>query len=309
MAVVVMIGASSMSPPATGADVDCPPTVVLRGPAALVAQLRPHLEARGVAIGARAGCASRAVNVTIEKTIEETPTSRRYQLHIEDAFGRTSDAEVDDLKSASGLIESWSVDADSDLLRVSARPAAPEPSAPDVDDAFTTSRRFGWMDGLGALGNDGSLSVGGGFGACLRVGPTCVGLKARALYDGQLGTQFADGVATRFNTDAFVVAGVPLIFRRLLLIPSIGIGGGWTHTRSVDFGQTVPNTVSDVGFRSELSVLGAVALTHGVAVGLEIAATWAAGATPGQLDPGPGGDIPAEASVRLLEGIACVWAP
>ena len=286
------------------ADLDCASTALIDGPSTFVQLVQNALETKGIDTSYRSVCKERPVVVHFERH-----PSGKYKMHIKDKFGRESDRVVGDPTLAASLIESWIVIEEPNLGASSAT-AVPPAEQPEDFSPFAVPTRLAWIDGQGAFGSDDSLSVGGGVGACIRIGLICTGARARVLYDDGLGTQTADGWATRTNIDILGLAGALFDGGHLFLVPEIMVGAGWTRTRARDQGALVATTVGDLGPRVEASVSGGVHLSRRSMVAVEVGAGWAPAAPRDRdVNPGPGGYIPYEPRASLHTGLVYLIVP
>jgi len=138
--------------------------------------------------------------------------------------------------------------------------------------------------GVTSLATDGSLWIGAGLGACVRVGGFCVGLEAQVAGDsatmGNIGARYAalscDGSntnaqpqqrqLTRLGAEALVTADLPLRIGAGTFGPGIGLGAGWLSTSAL-LGDHSANATT-VGLRAETRILLSWPLAWGLAVDL-----------------------------------------
>src|SRR5215471_8639057 len=111
-----LAAAASLSFPAAA----CPPTATLHGPAAETRQLEGLLLEQGVVVSGVA-CPHR----TVAATLGRLPGTRGLWLHIQDGYGRASDRQVADARTAASLIGSWVLGEDADFIAAPAPTSAP----------------------------------------------------------------------------------------------------------------------------------------------------------------------------------------
>ncbi len=246
----------------------CPPAAIVRGGAttmvtAVVAILRQH----GVASRPPA-CAGRVVRASLDPAAG----TRFHHLRIDDGFGRTSDRKVTDARTAASLIETWALAEDASLL--SPKPHAAELPSPaptsidvgaslaasaDVPTAEATWRVAATVDVSTDM--DGFAAYGAAATGCGRVGPICVGGRAR-IASGSQATVLPGFDLTR-NTAAFLaIASLPITWRRFTVAPLVGLGGGWARISGLPDPITVAR--DDVSIRAEAAAI----------VGLRLATNW-----------------------------------
>ncbi len=166
-------------------------------------------------------------------------------VFIDDADGRTSTREVGTVEAAATLVETW-VRSDLSFAGLEARLAATGPAAtsgeaettrtnpepqPIADQVQTpTDEHSRFRVGLAAEasgGYDGSAWFGGRLGGCVRLGPACVGLTGRVAYDPGVAGDTKELDGHRLALDGRAVADFPVEWRKVSLVPGVGIGGGW----------------------------------------------------------------------------------
>jgi len=228
----------------------CPPVAIVQGPADVVAPIRAILRTRGVASDPTA-CFAEAVHASL--TASAGSKARAFTLHIEDAFGRTSDHRVSDAETAASLIESWALPEEEHLS--SPRPlSASGRQEPTVIRAVVATSSVPWRL-LGALevgtSGDGAWWSGVTVSGCGRIASACIGARARIARDDIIDTPDR-GDVTRTETELLLLAGRPFIGRRLTVAPFIGLGVGWTHFEAVPPGTDLDAVPSeDLGVRLE----------------------------------------------------------
>jgi hypothetical protein len=245
-----------------GAGTACPPTAVLEGAAEIVTPIAAVLRRRGVGTGP-SDCAR-----IVRASLAPRPNLATYSLHIEDSYGRVSDREVADARTAASLIESWAIDEDADVLAPRATPAAVETLGAETKSAATPPPVTWRVDVLGevATATDRSIWYGGTAAACGRVGPFCVGGRIRLARDAEaVVTAMATGIdgaistawtRTRYGGGAMVA--LPLSRGLFTLAPTIGLG--LVQTRSVlnDVPVDVAEEVLSVSAEAGIGIAGAL---------------------------------------------------
>ena len=266
----------------------CPPVAIVQGPADVVAPIRAILHTRGVASDPTA-CSAEVVHASVTAGAG----SKAFILHIEDAFGRTSDHRVSDAETAASLIESWALPEEEHLP--SPRPLTPSVGQePALVRAGVATSSVPWRL-LGALevggSGDGAWWSGAMVSGCRRIASACVGARARVARDDMIETHDR-GDVTRTETELLILAGRPFIGRKLTATPMMGLGVGWTHFEAVPPGTDLDAVPSeDLGVRLEagastsmpvsahLSLVGEVSVSRGWSL-LSSAVPVAGGVTP-----------------------------
>lgn len=218
----------------------CAAAAVVSGSDELVASVAILLRQHGVGSDGR-GCAGR-VRV-VRASLDRDRDAPYHRLHIDDGFGRTSDRKIADASTAASLIESWTLGEDTDLLSPRALAAStPAPAAIASASAAAPSpliTPWAWrvmVAGEGATNLGGTALVGAGATACARLGPLCVGGRARLGRGAEVSTlrdfptMFATVDLTRTAGDLMLVASLPLTWRRFVVTPLLGLGAGWGRT-------------------------------------------------------------------------------
>jgi hypothetical protein len=198
------------------AHADCKPAAIPDGDPDLVKNLSVRLAAHGIATTSTLGCP--AVTVRVEQ--------RGQQVHVRlaDAFQRQGERDVRDVATAAAIVESWT-------LQVIDEGSMPPLAAPPL---ALVEPPHAAHSGIAAsiaplLGTNGSTWIGGGLGACARLGPTCAGAELLAAVDtratGDTATVAQDGYAV----SALATIDLPLRAGGFTLSPGIGLGYTYTH--------------------------------------------------------------------------------
>ncbi len=258
---------------AVAAAEPCPPAALVDGDAEAVGPVQAALVARGVEVSVRPGCPASHARV------------RRQGAHlvvdVEDAYGRLSQRTVADAATAAAVIESWTrADVSAGLL---AAPPAPAPQVREdeapavlrVPAPVAPARSIGLGARLvTALTSDGSLLLGLETSACVQMGPTCVGVLARASVDSQQTGPTERMENSRTGLDVLVGADVPLRAGSLTIVPGAGLGLGWLRTggTGVPAGGDDAIDVDGGGPRAEARVALSLPLARGWALDFGVAA-------------------------------------
>jgi len=252
---------------ASAASVDAAATVVLTGESDLVAAVEHSLAYRGVRVVAAARPGMVQVNV------QSDPSG--VVLSIHDRNGHLVERLVANAEIAAAVVESWVRD---DLTRpllepheIATNETAPPATGPPV--AMRPSAASGASVAVvfePSLATDGSLWMGAGLGACVRVGRFCVGLGIHVAGDtattGNISAHYAEvsdssaascteehRALTRLDADALLTADLPIRLGAAGVAPGIGFGAGWLST-SAALGDHA-GTVTTVGPRAEARIL------------------------------------------------------
>jgi hypothetical protein len=220
----------------------CPPRVLLAGDGDAVVRVRDELRRLGVAIGEPApGC--RAVRAQVELDREGG-----IAVAIVDGSRRSEGRAVSDAMVAAAWIDSWLRD-DVDGLGPAPMPRQPRVAAAapsgggsageprDGVAATTPSRsvfdRFALGGGYESVWtSDGASAIGAGARACVRVGPTCLGLAGHyAREDDRTIKQTA---MRRRDAALLAVASVPIAVGRMSVSPELGAGFGRRFTERLE---------------------------------------------------------------------------
>jgi len=296
-------------------------TVVLDGNSEAVAAVEHALAYRAVRVVPLAGPG--VVHVNLQ------PDPSGIRLSIQEKNGQLVERLVATAEIAAAVVESWVRD---DLARPllephevaipEAVPAAIEPVV--LAHSGSPSGASVTVAGETSLATDGSLWMGAGLGACVRVGRLCVGLGIRVAGDtattGNIGAVYAapsDGSAaicqageqrslTRLGADALLTADLPLRVGAATLGPGLGLGAGWLST-SATLGDH-SGTQSTIGPRVEARFLVSWPLAWGLSVDLTLRADVRPLAQRKHLAAG-GFDLPGEPLGLLRAGFGLHYGP
>ena len=197
---------------------ECPPAAVLEGEGATREHLALELEQRGITGAPPRGCP--AVRVLV------SDSGGAILVAMLDPQGRSAERLTASRGVAAALIESWSrADLSEPLLQMPEPPVAPGTSATPLSvearlETGLDSDAGGWL-GLGA-------------GLCFWMGPLCLGPEV-ALRAQPLGPGREHPEVRRVGADLLAVAGLRgLQAGRLRIVPSLGVGIGWTRSDSAE---------------------------------------------------------------------------
>jgi len=243
-------GAMVVTPGAAIADHACGPTVVVSGPAAIVADVRRELALRKIDTPEATTCPAVRAQLT-------SGEEGHLVVDVDDAAGRHSRRTVARVSEAVSLIESWArPELTTDLMtgftiEPLSQPPAPPPSpkAPQVDAAVRGRTATRVRDSLTiaivadvALDTSAAAWAGGTATACARVRRWCVGGT------GQLRT----AAATGRQAEATVLATIemPIAIGRVVLAPGLGVGLGFASWNITE-GAGMTEQGSRTGLRGE----------------------------------------------------------
>lgn len=249
-------------------DAPCPPAAHLDGSHRLVGAVSRILRAHGVAVDhpAPAACS----DATVRVSIEAPPRGAPLTLHIQDRFGRASEREVADVDTAASLIETWALQEDKALLTPPTATSAPAVvvAAPVVVPTDSTWTLLASVEAAAA--SDGSVWVGPTVGACGRVGPLCVGGRARIAGDSGTGGPPDDRVYSRTDIDVLATAGTTFAGRHMTFTPELRLGAGrWSASRPPIPGATNALSATSEGLRGEAGAIVALTLSRHWSIFLE----------------------------------------
>jgi hypothetical protein len=233
------------------ASAACRPGVRLDGDAALVGTVGAALGERGIATDvaddaggdptrAQAACAS--ARVTLQRR------DARIAVSIASTREATVEREVTDARTATTVIESWvRVDVEEPLLASrTVALAAPHPPAVTAPPPTTTivvappanSGRGVQLFALAerSLASDGTAWLGLQIGACVSLGPFCLGGRAR--FAAAAGPQLRQDGLERHGFELLFDGDLPVHFGRATLSPGLGVGIGSVHTHQEGTGQS-----------------------------------------------------------------------
>ena len=232
----------------------CRRSVRLEGDAGLVGVVGPALGERGIAteviddvtadpMRSPATCAP--ARVTLARRED------RIAVSIAGAREPAVDREVTDARTATTVIESWvRFDVEEPLLASRtvamlapprAPAAAPAPPSPVTMTAVAPPPANGRGLQLFALAersiaSDGTAWTGVQLGACVALGPLCVGGRGRFAVAG--GPQLSHEDLERHGFELLFDVDLPLRFGPAMLSPGLGIGVGSVHTHQEGTGQS-----------------------------------------------------------------------
>ena len=272
MYAALLFTAAALDSVAATGQASCPAVTAIDGPARAVERLASVLHAHRVTVGKVPGCGSDGAYVRL------TPRGdgAGYVVVVDDRYGRRARRVIEDPEAAASIVESWTTDEDADVLRAStatagaalalSAPPRPESAERHVEASFAAS-----LDA--ALGSDRSFWYGGSVGACVVIGPACVGARARLLLNRQDNQLDADaGPTSRQRFDLLLTGALPWSHGRLTLVPSAGFGAGWVRTSASGAdGQT--SYEDGGGLRADLDVELLLRITRWLNVGLDAGVT------------------------------------
>jgi hypothetical protein len=279
----------------------CAPAARLEGDAALVASIGRELAARGITIerqadpgdnaaAAPAAAEARAcepVRVQIERVEVAADDDAILIVTIAVGDGAAVERNVRGLRTAATVIESFArTDVGSPLLAVrtidppppvepAAKPAAP--SSPVVQVVVHRPARASYHLFLGpevTFASDDSRWLGAQLGACIVLGPVCVGARLRGGV--AVGTPEVWPEGTRRHTNELLLGlDVPLHLGAVTVIPgfSAGFGGFNTKGPGTTDGPAVMDEieVETGGLRADAHVSVAIPLWGRLALDLSVA--------------------------------------
>jgi hypothetical protein len=272
---------------ASAASADGAAPVVLTGDSEIVPAVQHSLADRKVRV---VSAGAEAVQVSVQ------PDPSGIRLSIHDRNGHIVERIVANAEIAGAVVESWLRD---DLARPLLEPheiptTEPTPigGAPVVTRSPVPAHRSAssgasvTVAGATSLATDGSLWIGAGLGACVRIRSFCVGLEIQVDGDtaakgniGALYTAASDGSScnepqqrklTRLGADALLTADLPLHIGAGTLGPGVGLGAGWLSTTAV-LGDHGGNATT-VGPRAETRILLSWPLGWGLAADVSLRA-------------------------------------
>jgi hypothetical protein len=192
----------------------CATVPQLQGEPALIASVAQELTRRGNASGE--DCTPLRVRLSLQ--------GGGYLMTIEDPSGRRSERQVASVEMVATLIETWMMSGVGELVIAPAPPppvvvAAPTPTPAPSRLVLAAQAESAWA-------NDGSLWMGLGASACVRLGRLCVGTLVRFADDE--GWAARDDVpGARSKLSALLIGRTALTFGRVRLVPRLGLGMAW----------------------------------------------------------------------------------
>ncbi len=216
---------------------DCPVAVSLEGDALLAAEVQGELTRDGVTTVAGPSCS--AVSVTLSRC------EGGIRMTVIDSMRPTEERVVSDTAVAASFIESWvRHDLDEPLLHGTEVGEATSriPGSSSLDPEMlemqppssepTARRSFAVSAFVSAtVAQDGSTWIDPALRACLSFGPVCTGVTIRGRFDLGVSGDSSRFESERAGVDMMLSAGMPIGLGKVDLTPSIGVGGGWLHTR------------------------------------------------------------------------------
>ena len=274
LALVLVAAASGLAVAAP-----CPPTAVLEGEPTLVDRMTTLLARREVSTQRQTACPPATVRL-------DQRGASTIVVTIVDASGRRSERVFGDADAAAALIASWARQDENALALVGFVDPVESPALPPPIELRRSSptRARAARFSLVAAGEvstafDDTQWIGARAGACVAVGPLCLGALGR----------IASRAESRRAYDALASVEVPIsISRRLTLRLGAGVGYGWLDT-------IAPNDARDPvrtrGLRLDGRAGLAITLTHLAA--LQLGASLAASpSSPSSIAPsGEGGAL------------------
>jgi hypothetical protein len=280
----------------------CAPAARLEGDAELVASVGRELAARGIVIerhgGAGAGDPATAaaaaaetcapVRVQIERVEIAAADDATLIITIAVGDGAAVERNVRGLRTAATVIESFArTDVGSPLLAIRAieppapspaEPAGPKPAAaPMVQLVVHTRSRASYHLFIGpevTFASDDSRWLGAQLGACIVLGPVCVGARLRGGV--AVGTPEVWPEGTRRHTNELLLGlDVPLHLGAVTVIPGFSAGFGGFNTKGPGSTQN-PALMDEIevetgGLRADAHVSVAIPLWGRLALDLSVA--------------------------------------
>lgn len=252
---------------AARADEGCPPAAVVTGDRELARDVGAELRRRGVAPTTRDGCSRVTATVSREGEL--------VRVDVTDGYGRSRTWRIQDVGTASALIDSWTrQEADEGELPPDALdvppavvPAAVAPPPMSVTSSVRPAPR---TRGGVSVAFETSLAAetswsGGAIDACVRVGAVCAGGRVRG----------AQGTATQHDLtsiDLLAIVELPIgLGAGFTAAPGAAVGLGWTQVTTDDPHAVAPSfDVGGVRLGGRLSI--ARPIVGGI--GLELSASF-----------------------------------
>ncbi len=201
----------------------CPPRAALDGDAEAVSRVAAELTRLGVAVDARADAGCRAVSAAVELEV-----GGGIAVSVRDASHRSEGRVVSDAALAAAWIDSWVRD---DFEPAPAPPPAPvehvaATPAPGMFDRISVAASYEQL-----FTDDSTSWTGIGAAACIRLGATCLG--ARARYASQVVVEpFTSAQRSDLSVLATASWNVPI--GRMIVSPELGAGVGRMTTDRID---------------------------------------------------------------------------
>ena len=262
---IAVVGASYLTLlPAVRAEApDCALAVIVEGAEPARTTIANELARAGVPSSAEPGCAVETVAVAAQ--------GPAFGLTITDPYGRVTHRTVEDLRTASALIQST---PGAEVLRpllpeTAAAPAPPilrpgddlgdgEPVTPvePAPPAAAVSRvsaaerppgreLFVQLASELAAGSDGSTWAGLSVSGCVTLGATCLGTHVRFWRDLDPDDVSGGAIGQRTTGEIALSLDVPFTWHRIGIRPGVELGVGWIHMG--DF-AVEPQDSSDADF-------------------------------------------------------------
>jgi hypothetical protein len=233
----------------------CPPSAVVIGDDALVADVNVELRARGIGIDGGVPCTVLA---------EIVADGDHLRVTISDPDGRRVERTAANARTAATAIESWARrDVGDPLLEIHAVPTRTEPSAevPSEVPSRAPSFEVGAALDTGVSG-DGGLWSGGRARACVMVGGLCVGALVRFAVDTAVAGDTVLLESDRHALDLAVAVELPRDLGHWWIAPGAGVG------------QTSLTAYRDEPGAEEREQASAWFLHAGLAVGRRVGTAW-----------------------------------
>ncbi len=226
----------------------CPTIVVVEGSEPVREQLVSALVARAISIEPRDGCPATRVSIASRDS--------GVAVAITDTVGHVSERSLADVSTAASFVETWArSDLDGALLDVR-RPVVASADARETPTvlvvkappAHNTRALRLTLDAESALGSDGSLWFGVSGDACVRLGPTCVGVSFRLSRDTEVSGDSESMQTARSGIDLGVVLDLPRTHEGWSWTPGVTLGLAFSRSRfSPEYGTAMDNIESDGG--------------------------------------------------------------
>jgi hypothetical protein len=278
------------------AAVDCPPSAVVEGPAAMAEPIARLLRLHGVR-SERGSCAGRSVRAVVSPNAG----SRAYVLHIEDGFGRSNDREVSNPETAASLIESWVLAEDAVLVGPRPLLAVAASDTPAISNrSLATDVGVRVMAAAELTVSDAATWYGGSATMCGRVGALCVGGRARFATTSRPADELLGGDLSRRRLSAVAAVALPVSLGRLSILPTLGVGGEWMRT--VASLAQFSTSADDFSLRGEAAAIAAIGFTASWSLLAEVGAAWAPWSSRGSRE-GAAMFLPVPATTAVHAGI------
>jgi hypothetical protein len=233
----------------------CPPAVLVDGSSEIAPTVSLILKQHGVGGPGPTACGGPIIRAVLTRGT----AINTFTLHIVDGYGRSSERQVANPKDAASLIESWATAEDADVILPPALPALPViAEAPPREASPVEPHWHVLASGEIARASDDSTWYGGAATVCRRIGPTCVGARARVARD--TGKPLFTGELNRTALDGAIAVATGFVRGRLTLAPMLAVGARWT--RSALTAVPVSLSTDDVGIHAEAATIVAFAVSR-----------------------------------------------